>query len=77
MTWLTWWFVDVPVWGWHLVERDWKSLGGLVLLALMALAYVTVTLTAVACVYRVLVWLGRHVGRGVADGARASRTKDD
>jgi hypothetical protein len=77
MTVLKWWFVTVPEWGWHLMGPHWKSLGGLVLLGLMALAYVLVTLLVIACVYRVLAWLARHVGRGVIQGARNARTSDE
>lgn len=75
MTVLKWWFVTVPVWGWHLVGPHWKSLGGLVLLALMALAYATVTLLAVGCLYRLLAWLGKRVGRGAIQGARKARAE--
>lgn len=68
MTVLKWWFVTVPVWGWHLMRPHWQSLGGLVLLALMALAYALVTLTVLAVAYRLLAWLGRNIGRGVIQG---------
>jgi hypothetical protein len=76
MTVLRWWFVDVPEWGWHLMEPHWKSWGGLVLLALLGLAYAAVTLTTVAGIYRVVAWLARNVGRGVIQGARNARAKD-
>ncbi|WP_392971181.1 hypothetical protein [Streptomyces sp. LN245] len=77
MTVLRWWFVDVPEWGWHLMGPHWKSWGGLVLLALLALAYVVVTLTVLAGMYRVGARLARNVGRGVIQGARNSRAKDE
>ena len=75
MGWVTWWFVDVPEWGWHLMAPHWKSYGGLVLLALMALTYVLATLAVVAAAYRVLAWLGRAVWRGVIKGARNARAR--
>lgn len=77
MTVLKWWFVTVPEWGWQLIGPHWKSLGGLVLLALMALAYATATLLTVGCAYRLLAWLGKHVGRGIIQGARRARTRDE
>ncbi|MFF0139668.1 hypothetical protein ACFYRN_24845 [Streptomyces sp. NPDC005227] len=70
MGWAKWWFVDVPEWAWHLVERHGGlSFGAVVLLALMALVYVAVTLAVLAGACRLLAWAGQAFRRGWDKGS--------
>jgi hypothetical protein len=77
MTVLRWWFVDVPEWGWHLMGPHWKSWGGLVLLALLGLAYTAVTLRVLLWICQALAFTARHVKRGFIQGIQNSRAKDE
>lgn len=73
MGWLTWWFEDVPKWGWRVVEdHGGLSFGALVLLVLMALVYVLVTLAVLVGAYGVLAWAAQNFKRGYRQG-RAKR----
>ncbi|MEV6737878.1 hypothetical protein AB0N14_13485 [Streptomyces sp. NPDC051104] len=68
MTWLRWWFVSVPEWGWQHGRPDHHGVGGPVALVLMAIAYVAVTLFVIGCVVRVVAFAGKSAARGFRRG---------
>lgn len=72
MTFLTWWFVDVPVWGWQHIAPLGHSPGGLVLFVLAAAAYAAVTLAVAGFGFLGVAALVKAFGRGVRCGLKDS-----
>ena len=68
---LHWWFVTLPLLGWHTVTL--LSFARLLAGIVLALLYAVVTLSVIMLVLRAVVAGGRAVGRGAADGWRPSR----